>query len=1001
MATTAEIAKNRKRVAKQFTLPPGMLEEGFAELSYPEKQERMALYKQAAESTNLGDLFTDVSFDQAVRELSDEERRDLQGEFDWINKDQDDPGYQPLSIEEFEQAQGQARSDWKHLNPTPEEETAEQIAQLPPLDEMPPKDFSVDKLEKDAQELEKIESLKRDPVVGHGASVMRPPEPSMYVEEADRYISPTGEYLTSEDEIVEYQKPGWGVEKAVAQSIAEALMPPGVAQAYDLAYLANETEKFSRGEAGWSAPATAIIAFLPLGDLLKIPGRVGAAMRRALRNNPSDPTRARREAMQNLHEELAVPNGADPTEVTKGFDKVGEKNWDAVRAEDQKYIDDHPFTEEWEAANPLEGAGTLGEKGARIRAGKEKVLDQRDIEEARALGTDATLDIKELRNKAAADAIQEEKDRIAGVMKRGEETRLNKIEEAQDAATDNMAAIKKAGAARQKATKDNTAWLEQQAREADREVAAAERASARGETPVSRRPGSPTRQPLVGRTSTEPAVTKPKETGLAVPDDASLATMSPKERSLAVSAKQFTEEPARQATVTSVIEPDLGGRPQLQGPAGQAPPDVTPAADLPPRPRRSDELASFEQGAAAHLEQGRRPKPAAEGKSVDDLVREAMAARVKRERERVAAKHTPETEEPFPDWEDAPVSDDVASAPGSLLMPGREPDWPKAKADVPDAAATKAAADKAAAAAAATKRADKRRAAGKYDSTDFEEVGVGEIKEKTVVNFRNSEGMFNPDDVSTVIRVQKTKKGDVLTIKDADGNKVQLYASEVRALKPGRDLPQSAADAAEEALTARDILGRAFKKRRIGPRTRAVAGVGVAGTGTVAGGVTLWNRHQDKKERTAMYDGLSTEFGMAPSLKYLPGYSNPFYSGEGEETTPKPMGALLEELLDERDTELTRDVVAKAAYEDFDNYIQDGDESKRFREMVGKERLTVVDLIQMVELLQSPELAEDKLTPAQKNKKKKWENEVRRTLRGFYTYDAKQKARIGKQEEGG
>ena len=1184
----ATIADERNRVAaEQWKNLNPTPDELFEELSYPEKQERVALYQQAAESAGFGDLFTDVSFAHAVRELSDDERRELQREFDRINDSNDRfewdadrqmrvPMFGELSLDEFKLAQGQARSDWKHLNPTPDELFEEQAAEWRktqlPLDTPVPEDAAIDiqAIEEEAARLNEMAELERNPVEGHGASVMRPPKPSRYVEKAGRHISPTGEYFTTEDEIVEYQKPGWGVEKAVAQSIVEALMPPGVAQAYDLAYLANETEKFSKGEVGWSAPATAGIAFLPLGDLLKIPGRVGAAMRRSLKNHPDNPIFARQEAMDAVN---SSTRNIDP-KTGIGDPIPGRK--ERLHARLDELSDDnrelHTLANEdnaWKARNEgwetdpqyaLQGEGTLGETGADILAGKSEVLDAEDIAGLKAETADVELDLKQRTQATAARALARENEAAKALSERVRQRDLDDFEEAQDAATANVAAIEKAGAERQRAAKDNTARLEEAEKVWSREVKAGQRAKDRGEKAIF--PGGPTRRPLVERTSTEPTVTGREETGLAVRGDESLATMSPKERSLAVSANQFPPGPSvKRPALTGTVEDPVHDavvrnvrREEHRLSAGQAPPDVTPAADLPPRPRRSDELASFEQGAAAHLEKGRQPKPAPDAESVDDAVTAASKPRgpdgrtirsrppsedatpdelaawwdgqhelpigdqdlagmqrvadrilerggtrpkawsrpliqpdspdyvrkaeaedllesgevwanrdprgdkiwqpqrdlhkremelwVEREmsvmpaadrqmdtvrlfneklenlsahgwegwsgaparrttgvediteqRTKVAAKHAPKTEEVSDTvkWEEVPVSDDVAPVP---------------QAKVDDAATTKATADKAA--AAATKRANKRRAAGKYDSTDFGDVGVGEIEEKTVVNFRNSQGMFNPDDVSTVIRVQKTKKGDVLTIKDADGNKVQLYAREVRALKPGRDLPQSAAEAAEEALTARDILGGAVKrsykslKKGGGPRRRAVGAVGLAGIGAVAGGVTVWNRAKDKKERTAMYDGLSTEFGMVPSLEHLPEYSNPFHIiEEGEEITPRPMHFLLEELLDERGTKLTRDDVANATYEKFDDYIQTHAESERFREMVGHERPTVLDLIQVVELLQSPELAEDKLTPAQKKKKKKWENEVRRTLRGFYTFDKKQKARITEQEEGG
>jgi len=254
--------------------------------------------------------------------------------------------------------------------------------------------------------------------------------------------------------------------------------------------------------------------------------------------------------------------------------------------------------------------------------------------------------------------------------------------------------------------------------------------------------------------------------------------------------------------------------------------------------------------------------------------------------------------------------------------------------------------------------------------------------------------------------VQKTKKGDVLTIKDADGNKVQLYASEVRALKPGRDLPQSAAEAAEEALRARDVLGRAFKKTKglvPGPRTTAAL-VGAGTLGTAATGV-IWARGsaKEKKERANMYDNLGTEFSRVPSMEFIEG--NPFYSGEidrskegwfsalpgrGAQVTPKPMGNLLEELLHEENAAFTRDDVANAQHEKFDYYLQTGDEAKRFREMVGEEKPIVADLIAIVEVLQDPEYAGTNLNAAQRKKKKQWDNEVRRTLIGFYAKKEKE-----------
>ena len=169
---------------------------------------------------------------------------------------------------------------------------------------------------------------------------------------------------------------------------------------------------------------------------------------------------------------------------------------------------------------------------------------------------------------------------------------------------------------------------------------------------------------------------------------------------------------------------------------------------------------------------------------------------------------------------------------------------------------------------------------------------------------------------------------------------------------------------------------------------------------------------KEKKERANMYDNLGTEFSRVPSMEFIEG--NPFYSGEidrskegwfsalpgrGAQVTPKPMGNLLEELLHEENAAFTRDDVANAQHEMFDSYLQTGRESERFRKMVGEEKPVVAHLIAMVEILQDPLYADTNLNSAQRKEKKKWDNEVRRTLRGFYTFDKKQKARIDKKEK--
>ena len=215
------------------------------------------------------------------------------------------------------------------------------------------------------------------------------------------------------------------VAAAVAQTAAEMAMPPQISLPYDAAYMTHALSEYDKASSEGQSlvgptvgVAAAGIAFLPLGDLVKLPGRLGAAFKNALKKGASE-QEARKEVVDLIGPEL-WDKMQDPAFMQKsGVEDVsvaGARTPDQMKAAELMWDPEQPlaspFFQRWWGKTPQTARKDpeLLLMGGNIDGPQWDIDDQRELLKLKSLlptghplSLDKTTGVEIIRNRDIVD----------------------------------------------------------------------------------------------------------------------------------------------------------------------------------------------------------------------------------------------------------------------------------------------------------------------------------------------------------------------------------------------------------------------------------------------------------------------------------------------------------------------------------------------------------------------------------------------------------------------